>query len=159
MAGFAHEAPFPDYSQVLDEMATTGYTGTELGDWGFLPRRGCARSFTTIARASSRRLRRPKSSWIRLHPSYLVSVSIRGLGVRGWRPGQCGQAVRRAHVACSLQGLLRGCRRASEARSLGLFHCCSQRYLLWPWRRGCRSSIGARRASETELQWLDRRGG
>ena len=37
MAGFAHEAPFPDYSQVLDEMATTGYTGTELGDWGFLP--------------------------------------------------------------------------------------------------------------------------
>ena len=37
MAGFAHEAPFPDSSQVLDEMATTGYTGTELGDWGFLP--------------------------------------------------------------------------------------------------------------------------
>jgi inosose dehydratase len=25
------------YSQVLDELAETGYTGTELGDWGFMP--------------------------------------------------------------------------------------------------------------------------
>lgn len=25
------------YSQVLDEMAQTGYVGTELGDWGFMP--------------------------------------------------------------------------------------------------------------------------
>ena len=25
------------YRQVLDEMAETGYTGTELGDWGFMP--------------------------------------------------------------------------------------------------------------------------
>jgi inosose dehydratase len=25
------------YSQVLDEIAATGYTGTELGDWGFMP--------------------------------------------------------------------------------------------------------------------------
>lgn len=25
------------YSQVLDEMAATGYSGTELGDWGFMP--------------------------------------------------------------------------------------------------------------------------
>lgn len=25
------------YAQVLDEMAQTGYAGTELGDWGFLP--------------------------------------------------------------------------------------------------------------------------
>jgi inosose dehydratase len=25
------------YRRVLDEMAQTGYTGTELGDWGFLP--------------------------------------------------------------------------------------------------------------------------
>jgi sugar phosphate isomerase/epimerase len=37
MMGFADEAPFPPYSQVLDEMASTVYTGTELGDWGFLP--------------------------------------------------------------------------------------------------------------------------
>ena len=26
-----------DYRQVLDEMQETGYAGTELGDWGFLP--------------------------------------------------------------------------------------------------------------------------
>jgi inosose dehydratase len=25
------------YTQMLDELAATGYTGTELGDWGFLP--------------------------------------------------------------------------------------------------------------------------
>ncbi len=27
----------PGYAQVLDEMVEAGYTGTELGDWGFLP--------------------------------------------------------------------------------------------------------------------------
>lgn len=27
----------PDYVQVLDEMRSIGYTGTELGDWGFMP--------------------------------------------------------------------------------------------------------------------------
>ena len=26
-----------DYPQMLDELAETGYTGTELGDWGFMP--------------------------------------------------------------------------------------------------------------------------
>jgi inosose dehydratase len=26
-----------DYVRVLDEMSATGYTGTELGDWGFMP--------------------------------------------------------------------------------------------------------------------------
>ena len=31
------------YSQMLDELAETGYTGTELGDWGYMPTRsGCA---------------------------------------------------------------------------------------------------------------------
>ena len=25
------------YRQMLDELAATGYTGTELGDWGFMP--------------------------------------------------------------------------------------------------------------------------
>jgi len=30
-------APAPDYAQVLDEMAATGYAGTELGDLGFMP--------------------------------------------------------------------------------------------------------------------------
>jgi len=37
MTGFASEAPFPPYGQVLDEIADTGYEGTELGDWGYLP--------------------------------------------------------------------------------------------------------------------------
>ncbi|MGH2400282.1 MAG: TIM barrel protein, partial [bacterium] len=38
MMGFAAEGPFPAYSQVLDEMVEAGYKGTELGDWGFMPR-------------------------------------------------------------------------------------------------------------------------
>ena len=34
---FNSEAKSAPYSQVLDEIAATGYTGTELGDWGFMP--------------------------------------------------------------------------------------------------------------------------
>jgi inosose dehydratase len=34
---FDWAGPAPGFGRVLDEMATTGYAGTELGDWGFLP--------------------------------------------------------------------------------------------------------------------------
>lgn len=34
---FDWAGPAPAFAQVLDEMAATGYAGTELGDWGFLP--------------------------------------------------------------------------------------------------------------------------
>ncbi len=34
---FDWAGPAPSYARVLDEMAATGYAGTELGDWGFLP--------------------------------------------------------------------------------------------------------------------------
>jgi inosose dehydratase len=34
---FDLEGKAADYVQVLDEMAETGYQGTELGDWGFMP--------------------------------------------------------------------------------------------------------------------------
>src|SRR5690606_23861058 len=30
-------APAPDHLQVLREISETGYAGTELGDWGFMP--------------------------------------------------------------------------------------------------------------------------
>lgn len=36
IGGYATTLETP-YAQVLDEMAATGYTGTELGDWGYLP--------------------------------------------------------------------------------------------------------------------------
>ena len=36
MGGFVFN-PMPTYRQVLDEIAATGFTGTELGDWGFMP--------------------------------------------------------------------------------------------------------------------------
>jgi inosose dehydratase len=34
---FDLEGEAADYAQVLDEMRETGYDGTELGDWGFMP--------------------------------------------------------------------------------------------------------------------------
>jgi inosose dehydratase len=34
---FDLEAEAPGFEQVLDEMKDTGYLGTELGDWGFMP--------------------------------------------------------------------------------------------------------------------------
>jgi inosose dehydratase len=37
MSGF-DPASFPPYQQVLSDIAETGYEGTELGDWGFLPK-------------------------------------------------------------------------------------------------------------------------
>lgn len=36
---FDLEGDSPGYIQVLSEMKETGYTGTELGDWGFMPTR------------------------------------------------------------------------------------------------------------------------
>ena len=34
---FELEGKSMGYQQVLDEMVQTGYAGTELGDWGFMP--------------------------------------------------------------------------------------------------------------------------
>jgi inosose dehydratase len=34
---FESKTTAPDYRQVLDEIAASGYAGTELGDWGFMP--------------------------------------------------------------------------------------------------------------------------
>jgi inosose dehydratase len=34
---FEAKTASPPYQQVLDEIAQTGYVGTELGDWGFMP--------------------------------------------------------------------------------------------------------------------------
>lgn len=34
---FEWAGPAPSFDRVLDEMSATGYAGTELGDWGFLP--------------------------------------------------------------------------------------------------------------------------
>ena len=34
---FEEKTASPSYAQVLDEIAASGYAGTELGDWGFMP--------------------------------------------------------------------------------------------------------------------------
>lgn len=41
---FALEGEAAGYAQVLDEMRATGYAGTELGDWGFMPTESSALS-------------------------------------------------------------------------------------------------------------------
>jgi len=44
---FDLEGTAAGYIQVLDEISETGYIGTELGDWGFMPptRNNCVRKF------------------------------------------------------------------------------------------------------------------
>ena len=37
MKGFGEEGGVPAYESVLDEIAESGYEGTDLGDWGFMP--------------------------------------------------------------------------------------------------------------------------
>jgi inosose dehydratase len=37
MKGFGGEGGFPGYERVLDQIAESGYEGTEMGDWRFLP--------------------------------------------------------------------------------------------------------------------------
>jgi inosose dehydratase len=46
---FDWAGPAPSFGRVLDEMRDTGYAGTELGDWGFLPTEpaALARELTT----------------------------------------------------------------------------------------------------------------
>jgi inosose dehydratase len=39
---FEDKTASPEYPQVLDEIAQTGYVGTELGDWGFMPTNAAA---------------------------------------------------------------------------------------------------------------------
>src|SRR5215217_7862013 len=64
---FEDKAASPGYHQVLDEIASTGYVGTELGDWGFMPttpeplrdelrprRLGMAGAFVTVRLVDSR---------------------------------------------------------------------------------------------------------
>ena len=34
---FESKADSPTYTRVLDEIGESGYAGTELGDWGFMP--------------------------------------------------------------------------------------------------------------------------
>jgi inosose dehydratase len=64
---FEDKTASPGYPQVLDEIAATGYVGTELGDWGFMPtapaplrdellqrRLGMAGAFVTLRLVDSR---------------------------------------------------------------------------------------------------------
>lgn len=51
-----------DYARVLDEIAATGYTATELGDWGFLPTEPDA-----LRDALARRRLALLASWVSVH--------------------------------------------------------------------------------------------
>ncbi len=51
-----------DYARVLDEMRETGYAGTELGDWGFMPTEPEA-----LCDALTHRGLRMLGSWVNVH--------------------------------------------------------------------------------------------
>jgi inosose dehydratase len=51
-----------DYARVLDEIAETGYSGTELGDWGFMPTDPAA-----LSRAIAGRNLALLGSWVSVH--------------------------------------------------------------------------------------------
>ena len=50
------------YSKVLDELKATGYAGTELGDWGFMPT-----DPTLLADELSRRNLKLLGSWVNVY--------------------------------------------------------------------------------------------
>ncbi|MGN6360561.1 MAG: TIM barrel protein [Thermomicrobiales bacterium] len=74
------------YAQMLDELAATGYTGTELGDWGFMP--------TDPARLRGELARR-KLAMI----GAFVPVRLRDRAAHG--PGEA-QAVRTAQLLAAV---------------------------------------------------------
>jgi hypothetical protein len=91
---FDLEGEAPNYVQVLNEIAETGYAGTELGDWGFMPTDpeklsqeiravnddGSARSYTANlgARQSVRplraQIRKPGSISVQLAPDDTLAL-------------------------------------------------------------------------------------
>jgi hypothetical protein len=99
---FDLEGEAPDYVQVLNEIAETGYAGTELGDWGLdcqahgIDRPWYSRSGTRL---------RPLSIWGRR------------------RHGGAAQ-IRQTSMALSLQGLSPRSGQAGRLKWLGLLSSC-----------------------------------
>jgi inosose dehydratase len=78
--------PAPEYAQVLDEIAATGFAGTELGDWGFMP---------TDPAALADELRRRGLTMVGAY------VPVRLTDASAVRKGQ-EQAVRTAHLLAEI---------------------------------------------------------
>lgn len=85
---FAIEGKAAGYIQVLDEMVETGYTGTELGDWGFMP--------TDPAQLKSELASRKLTLLGAFVPVMLKDSSARVAGLEN--------ALRTAHLMAEAQG-------------------------------------------------------
>jgi sugar phosphate isomerase/epimerase len=79
------------FDRMLDELAATGYTGTELGDWGYMPTDPAAlgaelsrRSLAMLGAFVPVALREPLGSRRRLRGSRPRSAPA---GCRGYQPG------------------------------------------------------------------------
>ena len=98
---FESKAESPGYTQVLDEIRQSGYAGTELGDWGFMPTDPAALRERAVPPAAD------DAGCLRDHPPDRPIV-VRGerahrgqdrvaAVVGGHRRGAGDRAVRRAH--------------------------------------------------------------
>ena len=98
---FESKSASPGYAQVLDEIAASGYVGTELGDWGFMPTEPAVLRERAAPAASSRcsaRLSRPASPIpARIEASLRTAVTDGAAAVGRRRRGRPGhRVVRRA---------------------------------------------------------------
>ena len=89
---FESKAASPGYVQVLDEIAASGYAGTELGDWGFMPTDAGAlraelarRHLTMLGAFVTTRLAEPRSYADSLRTAVRTAALLAGVA-DGGRP-------------------------------------------------------------------------
>ena len=118
---FESKSANPGYEQVLDEIAASGYAGTELGDWGFMPtepailrERLDRRRLAMVGAFVTTRLADPRSYEASVHTAVETARLLSGIGDGGppvivlsdeptADPARTG-AAGRVHPALSLTG-------------------------------------------------------
>ena len=87
---FESKAASPGYEQVLDEIAASGYDGTELGDWGFMPtqpevlrERLDGRKLAMVGAFVTTRLVDPRSYEASVHTAVETARLLSAVGDRG----------------------------------------------------------------------------
>jgi inosose dehydratase len=89
---FESKSASPGYEQVLDEIAASGYAGTELGDWGFMPtepvvlrERLDGRSLAMVGAFVTTRLADPRSYEVSVRTAVETARLLSAVG-NGGRP-------------------------------------------------------------------------
>jgi inosose dehydratase len=89
---FESKSASPGYEQVLDEISASGYSGTELGDWGFMPTEPAVlrerldrRSLSMVGAFVTTRLADPRSYEASAHTAVETARLLSAVG-NGARP-------------------------------------------------------------------------